>query len=177
MFTKGHEKAGGRGKGSSNKIPKPVKELLSNFCENKFNRFIQEVDGLTGVDYCKMYISIVEYILPKPQRVTFVDENKTPTEIKFSFLESINVTDEVSTFSELPVKKQAELLKKAKVKVKPRAEKSYDKPVSSSAEHRPDTTYRPKQETVYTPPPTPEKKHEQMETIDPSKFNIKDYRF
>lgn len=176
-FGKGHQKLGGRGKNTPNKVNAPVKELLANYSQEHWQKFTGEINRLEGIDYVKSYLSLLEYITPKLQRITAPVEKEQPKEILFSFMESINVTDEVSTFSELPIDKQAELLKKAKIAVKPRPKRTYDRPQTEYTE--PTRTeyskYEPsRSEPKQKPEPQPEKKHEQMETINVSNFKYQD---
>ena len=86
-FTKGHEKLGGRGKNTPNKVTAPVKELLANYSQEHWERFQVEINRLEGIDYVKTYLALLEYVTPKLQRITL------PTEL----YEEPRNTDRLST--------------------------------------------------------------------------------
>ena len=65
---KGSPKTGGRQKGSVNVITRPLKELISSYSQDSFNRFMVEMDRLEGSEYVKAYLSLLEYSLPKLAR-------------------------------------------------------------------------------------------------------------
>jgi hypothetical protein len=73
-FRKGHSKKGGRQKGTPNQINKPIKELISNFCSDNWNKFLSETNNLTGIEYTKTYLSLLEYSLPKLARAEIITE-------------------------------------------------------------------------------------------------------
>lgn len=78
MYKKGHEKKGGRKKGTPNLITRPIKELINNFCLDNWNRFLLETNNLTGIDYCKTYLSLLEYSLPKLARAEIITQETLP---------------------------------------------------------------------------------------------------
>ena len=71
---KGSPKTGGRLKGSLNTLTRPLKELISSYSQDSFNRFIIEMDRLEGSEYVKAYLSLLEYSLPKLQRSEIMGE-------------------------------------------------------------------------------------------------------
>ena len=71
---KGSPKTGGRLKGSLNTLTRPLKELISSYSQDKFSRFIIEMDRLEGSEYVKAYLSLLEYSLPKLQRSEIMGE-------------------------------------------------------------------------------------------------------
>lgn len=73
-FRKGHKKAGGRTKGTPNQITRPIKELIHNFCSDNWNKFLIETNNLTGIEYTKTYLSLLEYSLPKLARAEIITE-------------------------------------------------------------------------------------------------------
>lgn len=77
-FRKGHKKAGGRTKGTPNLITRPIKELINNFCSDNWNRFLLETNNLTGIDYCKTYLSLLEYSAPKLARAEIITQETLP---------------------------------------------------------------------------------------------------
>lgn len=75
-FKKGHIKKGGRLKGTPNQITRPIKELINNFCSDNWNKFLYETNSLTGIDYCKTYLALLEYSLPKLARAEIITDEK-----------------------------------------------------------------------------------------------------
>ena len=71
---KGSPKTGGRLKGSLNTLTRPLKELISSYSQDKFSRFIIEMNRLEGSEYVKAYLSLLEYSLPKLQRSEIMGE-------------------------------------------------------------------------------------------------------
>jgi len=65
---KGMPKTGGRAKGSINKVTKPLKELLANYSQESYDRFVMEMDQLQGIEYVRSYLALLEYFIPKLQR-------------------------------------------------------------------------------------------------------------
>jgi hypothetical protein len=61
-------KTGGRAKGSINKVTKPLKELLANYSQESYDRFVMEMDHLQGIEYVRSYLALLEYFIPKLQR-------------------------------------------------------------------------------------------------------------
>jgi len=86
---KGSPKTGGRQKGSVNVITRPLKELISSYSQDSFNRFIVEMDRLEGSEYVKAYLSLLEYSLPKLQRSEIMGEVSS-----HSFNEEMDITRE-----------------------------------------------------------------------------------
>lgn len=71
---KGSIKLGGRQKGTPNLITRPIKELISNFCSDNWNKFLSETNNLTGIEYTKTYLALLEYSIPKLARAEIVSE-------------------------------------------------------------------------------------------------------
>ena len=86
---KGSPKTGGRQKGSVNVITRPLKELISSYSQDKFSRFIVEMDRLEGSEYVKSYLSLLEYSLPKLQRSEIMGEVSS-----LNFNEEMDITRE-----------------------------------------------------------------------------------
>lgn len=183
-YQKGHKKQGGRKAGSKNKVSLNIRERILSLVEPE--QIYEDIERVEDFGKrAELKIKLLEYAIAKPQRITIESDRKEeqPSEVTFRFLDPIDVNDNVSTFSELPLKKQEDILKKAKIKVKPRGEgstKEYGKPMQRTAEE--------KQEPIYSPPPTyhkpeptkpepkrQEPKREQMETVYASKFNYRDF--
>jgi len=86
MRKKGSAKTGGRSKGSVNKITRPLKELLSNYSQESYDRFVAEMDQLQGIEFVKSYLALLEFITPKLQRVSMpIDPIEQPQQIIVSF--------------------------------------------------------------------------------------------
>jgi hypothetical protein len=72
---KGSKKSGGRIMGTPNKSTKKVKEVLTQFIDEKFPDVITAWDGLEPVDKVKTYISLVKYVMPTLASVKVEDNN------------------------------------------------------------------------------------------------------
>ena len=73
-FKKGHSKKGGRKKGTPNRIARPIKELLSNYCQENWNHFQSKLGKLEGIDYVKSFLALLEYSVPKLARAEIITE-------------------------------------------------------------------------------------------------------
>jgi hypothetical protein len=69
MFKKNHEKVGGRKKGSPNKITRDLKKSITDFLECNFDNFQNWFNELDASEKTKIYLSLLEYSVPKIQRV------------------------------------------------------------------------------------------------------------
>ena len=90
MRKKGSAKTGGRTKGVTNRITKPLKELLATYSQEGYERFMLEMDKLEGIDFVKAYLQLLEYVTPKLQRVSMpIDPLEQPPkqEIIVKFLD------------------------------------------------------------------------------------------
>jgi hypothetical protein len=73
LFKTGHAKLGGRKKGTPNRVTildNKLKSSLSKFSLDKFNDFIRAFDECQPYEKCKVYLSVVDYDIPKIQRIT-----------------------------------------------------------------------------------------------------------
>lgn len=71
-FDKGHEKTGGRQKGSLNRTNKDLKTRISQLVESGFESIESDLEALEAKDRVNAYLKFLEYLLPK-QRETKVD--------------------------------------------------------------------------------------------------------
>lgn len=59
----------GRTKGSTNRVTKQLRESITSFLENNFERLESDFDSLTPRDRIKFYCELLQYGLPKLQTV------------------------------------------------------------------------------------------------------------
>lgn len=78
---KGTPKTGGRKPGSTNLIGKELKELINNYCVSNWYKFMDTLPVLNELEYCKTYLQLLEYCIPKLQRTTIQRESE-PEEFK-----------------------------------------------------------------------------------------------
>ena len=71
-FDKGHEKIGGRQKGSLNRTNKDLKSRIAQVVENGFESIEADLEALEAKDRVNAYLKFLEYLLPK-QRETKID--------------------------------------------------------------------------------------------------------
>lgn len=71
-FNNGHEKVGGRQKGSLNRTNKDLKSRITELVENGFEAIENDLEALEAKDRIATYLKLLEYILPK-QRETKID--------------------------------------------------------------------------------------------------------
>lgn len=74
---KGGPKTGGRKPGSVNLIGKDLKEMINNFCVSNWHKFMDTLHLLGELEYCKTYLQLLEYSIPKLQRTTIQTESET----------------------------------------------------------------------------------------------------
>lgn len=74
---KGSPKTGGRKPGSTNLVGKDLKELINNFCVSNWYKFLESLQSLNEIEYCKTYLQLLEYSIPKLQRTTIQTEPET----------------------------------------------------------------------------------------------------
>ena len=71
-FDKGHEKIGGRPKGSPNKLTSDLKTRIAQIVENGFEAIETDLEALEAKDRVNAYLKFLEYLLPR-QRETRID--------------------------------------------------------------------------------------------------------
>lgn len=55
------------------KAKKALKDLLSEFSEDKYDDFVSEYDKLRGKAKCDVYLSVLAYVRPKYASIEFED--------------------------------------------------------------------------------------------------------
>jgi hypothetical protein len=65
---KGLPKTGGRTKGTPNKISEIVRNILANTIHRNTSRMVRIMNKSSDEDFVKIYLDILEYIIPKLQR-------------------------------------------------------------------------------------------------------------
>ena len=64
----------GRPKGSANKTAVPLREMITDFLENNFEKVVTDFNELTPKDRVKLYCDLLQYGLPKLQAVQIETE-------------------------------------------------------------------------------------------------------
>ena len=59
----------GRPKGAKNKTGLQLREIITDFLENKFEKIIEDFDSLKPKDRVKLYCDLLQYGLPRLQAV------------------------------------------------------------------------------------------------------------
>ncbi len=68
-------KTGGRKQGTPNKLTSERRKLLDLFLENNYEEFERRMSAIENpVDYCRLYISILGFVIPKLSSVTIKDD-------------------------------------------------------------------------------------------------------
>lgn len=65
---------GGRQKGSENVITREVRLMIKDFVDNNMETFIQRMNALDEVNYCRTFVAILPYCAPRLQSVQFKDQ-------------------------------------------------------------------------------------------------------
>ena len=75
----------GRKAGSPNKVTKDVRSAVDFILKSEFDRFVVEMQKLQGEQYCRTYIKLIEYALPKMRdysvEITFAPASNNTIEI------------------------------------------------------------------------------------------------
>lgn len=73
-------KTGGRQKGSQNKVTAITKELIVELQSKLQTTILEDIKALDPKDRVAAYIKLAEFVVPKPQRLSFsIDDNNTLT--------------------------------------------------------------------------------------------------
>ena len=68
-------KFGGRTKGTPNRITLERKTLLDNFLAENFSEFKERMSQIENpVDFCRLYVQLLNFVLPKISSVTLQEE-------------------------------------------------------------------------------------------------------
>ncbi len=84
------EKTGGRKKGTPNKQTKFEREFIQEFLDQQTDKIAKELNSLHGESYMKVILSLLDFTLPKPQRIEFNAKEGNDTQLKdlwFSLME------------------------------------------------------------------------------------------
>jgi vacuolar-type H+-ATPase subunit E/Vma4 len=65
-------KTGGRQRGTTNKVTKELKELLSELLENEFSSLSEKLNGMETKDRLDFLVKLLPYALPKYEPERFV---------------------------------------------------------------------------------------------------------
>jgi hypothetical protein len=70
---KGHPKTGGRGPGIKNKKTLLLETFAQTITEGGMERFQNELNNLTGKEYCNAFMALFQYVVPKLNRTEIKD--------------------------------------------------------------------------------------------------------
>ena len=73
---KGHQKWGGRQKGTTNKNTTVTKEMVIEVLSTMHGHLPEKLAELEAKDYVSAYAKLMEFVIPKPQRVEIEQTNK-----------------------------------------------------------------------------------------------------
>jgi len=85
----------GRPKGALNKIGASQREFLTDFLRNGKEKFEKSMRELEHKDYVKAYVSVMQYVLPKPAVMELEDVPPLEAFIAMTKEERQTVIDEV----------------------------------------------------------------------------------
>lgn len=83
--TKGTPKTGGRTKGTPNKVAKELKQWVADVLRANRRAFIANLGEVEPKDFCKVYLSLMGYVMPKMVAVSA----KEVAESEFNELEAL----------------------------------------------------------------------------------------
>lgn len=66
----GYGRLGGRAKGTPNKITAELKEWIAEILDNGREQFTEDLKSLNPADRIKVYLGLMNYVLPKQQSVS-----------------------------------------------------------------------------------------------------------
>lgn len=78
------KKFGGRGKGTPNKETTTIRHYISAITEGGRDKFENELNKLEGKEYVNSFIHLLDFSLPKLQRIEYTDDSDTKVKIDFS---------------------------------------------------------------------------------------------
>jgi hypothetical protein len=81
LYEVGHEGMGGRPKGSRTKNTQ-LRDLIRDFCIDKFEDYVSAFDQLTPKEKCDEYTKALQFVVPRVSAVTFDDESKASTALQ-----------------------------------------------------------------------------------------------
>ena len=75
LYQPGHEGMGGRPPRSRTKNTM-LRDLIRDFCMDKFEDYVKAFDELTPKEKCDEYTKALQFVVPKVSAITFDDEGK-----------------------------------------------------------------------------------------------------
>ena len=60
----------GRQKGQSNRVTLEMREFVKNLLEGEQERFQTKLESLDGESYCRVYLKLLEFVLPKQREIS-----------------------------------------------------------------------------------------------------------
>lgn len=64
-----------------------TRKFIMRYSNDNQNRFNREMNSLTGVEYCRVYLALLEYCIPKLNRTEVAGEDGAAIRITFGRLE------------------------------------------------------------------------------------------
>lgn len=64
-FQEGHETFGHRQRGTYKTKTAELRELMREAALDRFPKFLKEMEQMDGKDYCKTYLDMLNYVVPK----------------------------------------------------------------------------------------------------------------
>ena len=75
-FQNWHEKVGGRKRGSKNKLPSEMREIISSALENQLEKLDQTIESIDDpVKKLEMIIKLSEMVIPRFNKIEYMDRN------------------------------------------------------------------------------------------------------
>lgn len=78
------KKFGGRSKGTPNKETTTIRHYISAITEGGRDKFEEELNKLEGKEYVNSFIQLLDYSLPKLQRIEYTDDSDTKVKLDFT---------------------------------------------------------------------------------------------
>ena len=80
-FEKGHDKAVGRPKGSSNKATSKVRDAFTKLLEDNLEQITKDFAELEPKDRIKMFLDLSKYVIPQLKQTEFKSDPDNPLTI------------------------------------------------------------------------------------------------
>lgn len=97
---KGSPKTGGRRKGTPNKVTASTKQWIADFLGDNRERFALMMECLQPIEFVKVYLSLLQYEIPKRQAIGLQD--MTPRELAKQFNWSTLTEEQREALESLP---------------------------------------------------------------------------
>ncbi len=85
----------GRPKGATSKISAEQRDYLRNYILTNRKKFEKELENMKGKNYVQMYLTLMQYILPKPATAELKEVPKLEEFIAMTIEERQNTIEEI----------------------------------------------------------------------------------